>query len=69
MKKIIKYLLIFVIGGAFLSACEFPDTNFESMYKDYDKNNSTFFVQLTTAEASYETAIDENGLPEDIPFI
>ena len=37
MKKIIKYLLIFVIGGVFLSACEYGD-DFETMYKDYDKN-------------------------------
>jgi hypothetical protein len=66
MKRIIRYLLIFVVGGAFLSACEQPESNWNSMTKDFDKNNSTYYIQFTQSTGSFETAIDANGDPEDI---
>jgi len=66
MKNLIKYTLIFVIGGIGLSSCEDLPTNFDAMTKDYDKNNSTYYVQFLNASASYETAIDEAGQPTNI---
>ena len=66
MKHMIKYILIFVLGGMVLSSCENMDTNFDLMTNDYDKNGSTYFIQFLNASASYETAIDENGEPTDI---
>ena len=66
MKKIIKLLLILVIGGAFFSACEQPESNWNTMTKDYDKNNATYYVQFLNSTASYETAIDAEGNPSDI---
>ena len=66
MKKIIKYLLIFVIGGVFLSSCEQPESNWNAMTKDYDKSNTTYYVQFLVSEGSFQTAIDANGDPENI---
>ena len=62
----IKYILIFVLGGMVLSSCENIDTNFDLMTNDYDKNGATYYIQFLNASASYETAIDENGEPTDI---
>jgi hypothetical protein len=36
------------------------------MTNDYDKNNSTYFIQFLNATASCETAIDAEGLPTNI---
>ena len=66
MKNIIKYILIFVIGGVVLSSCENIETNFDLTTKDYDKNSTTYYIQFLNASASYETAIDENGEPTNI---
>jgi hypothetical protein len=66
MKNLIKYILVFVIGGVFLSSCEEEVSNWNAMTKDYDANNTTYYVQFLNATASYETAIDEAGLPTDI---
>ena len=66
MKKVIKYLLIFVIGGTFLSSCEQPESNWDLMTGDYDKNSTTHYVQFVNSTGSFETAIDANGDPKDI---
>ena len=66
MKNIIKYILIFVIGGVFLSSCEEQVSNWNAMTNDYDENKTTYYIQFLNATASYETAIDEAGLPTDI---
>ncbi|MCK5137686.1 MAG: DUF1735 domain-containing protein [Bacteroidales bacterium] len=66
MKKAIKYILIFVIGGVFLSSCEEKLSNYETMTNDYDKGNQTHYIQFLNATASFETAIDADGLPTDI---
>jgi len=66
MKNNLKYVLIFVIGALGLSSCEDLPTNFDSLTKDYDKNNSTFYIQFLNASAYYETAIDEAGQPTNI---
>jgi hypothetical protein len=65
MKSVIKYLLIFVIGGAFFSACD-VESNWDTMTGDFDPNNSTMYVQFLTSEGYWETSIDEAGGPEDI---
>ena len=66
MKNLIKYTLILVIGGVVMSSCEDKVSNWNEMTNDYDANNSTYFIQFLDASASYETAIDEDGLPTDI---
>jgi hypothetical protein len=66
MKKVIKLLLILVIGGALFSACEQPESNWTTMTKDYDKNNTTYYVQFMESTGDFQTAIDANGEPEDI---
>jgi hypothetical protein len=66
MKNIVRYLLIVVIGGMLFSACEEPVNNYDLMTKDFDKNNPTFYVQLTTPTGNFETAIDENVQPKNI---
>jgi hypothetical protein len=66
MKNIIKYTLIFVIGLLSLSSCEETESNWDIMTKDYDQNNATYYVQFLNASASYETAIDADGLPTNI---
>lgn len=66
MKNLIKYILIFVIGGAFLSSCEENLSNWDAMTDSYDKNNSEYYIQFLNATASYETAIDDAGLPTNI---
>ena len=66
MKNILKYILIFVIGGMVVSSCEKMDTNFDTMTNDYDKNNTTYYIQYLNATQSFETAIDDVGEPSDI---
>ncbi len=66
MKNIIKYVLIFVIGGLVLSSCEEKVSNQESAVNDYDKNNTTYYIQYLNASASYATAIDADGQPTNI---
>lgn len=66
MKNIIKYILIFVIGGLVLSSCEELENNYAAMTNDYDKSNTTYYIQFLNATQSFETAIDEAGLPTDI---
>lgn len=66
MKNIIKYLLIFVIGGLVMSSCEDQESNWDAMTKPYDKNNANYYIQFLNATAYYETAIDAAGLPTDI---
>jgi hypothetical protein len=66
MKNIIKYILIFVIAAVGFSSCEDLESNFDALTKDYDKGNATYYVQFLNASASYETAIDEAGLPTNI---
>ena len=66
MKNIIRYILIFVIGTLVLSSCEDTVSNWDAMTNDYDKNNTTYYIQFLNASASYETAIDADGLPTNI---
>jgi len=66
MKNIIKYILILVIAVVGMSSCEDLESNFDALTKDYDKSNATYYVQFLNASASYETAIDEAGLPTNI---
>ncbi len=66
MKNIIRYILIFVIGTLVLSSCEDVVSNWDAMTNDYDKNNTTFYIQFLNASAYYETAIDADGLPTNI---
>lgn len=66
MKNILKYILIFVSGALVLASCENVESNYGNMTNDYDENNSTYYIQFLNASASYETAIDEAGLPTDI---
>ncbi len=66
MKNLIKYILILVIGGVFLSSCEEQVSNWNAMTNDYDANNSTYYIQFLDASASFETKIDEAGLPTNI---
>ncbi len=66
MKKAIKYILIFIIGGVFLSSCEDKLSNWDAMTKDYDKSNLTYYIQFLNATASFETAVDAEGNPSDI---
>jgi len=66
MKKIIRYLLIFVIGGAFLSACESPESAWDKMFNDYNKSNPTYYVQFTQSTGFFQTAIDDDGNPKNI---
>jgi hypothetical protein len=66
MKNIMKYILIFVIGGLVMSSCENIETNWDTMTNDYDKNSTTYYIQFLNATASYETEIDEAGLPTNI---
>jgi hypothetical protein len=66
MKNLIKYTLILVIGGVFMSSCEDKVSNWNEMTNDYDANNTTYFIQFLNATAYYETAINEAGLPTDI---
>ncbi len=66
MKNTIKYTLIFVIAGLGLSSCEDLPTNFDDLSRKYDKNNTTYYIQFLNASASFETAIDEAGLPTNI---
>lgn len=66
MKNIIKYILIFVIGGLGLSSCEENLSNWDAMTNDYDKNNTTYYIQFLNATASYSTEIDAAGLPTNI---
>ena len=58
MKNIIRYILIFVIGGLVLSSCEDKLSNWDAMTNSYDKNNATYYIQYLNSTASYETAID-----------
>ena len=39
MKNLIKYILILVIGGVFLSSCEEQVSNWNAMTNDYDDSN------------------------------
>jgi len=64
--NILKYILIFVMGGMVLSSCDWDESVYEQQYRDYDKNATTFYVQFLNATASYATEIDENGQPTDI---
>jgi len=66
MKRIIKYLLILVIGGAFFTACEQPESNWNTMTNDYNKSNTTYYVQFMQSSGNFQTAIDDNGAPENI---
>jgi len=66
MKNIIKYVLIFVIGGLVMSSCEDLESNYAAMTNDYDKSNTTYYIQYLNASQSFETAIDEAGLPTNI---
>ncbi len=66
MKKITRYLLIFAIGGAFLSSCE--ESNWDTMTKDYDKSNTTYYIQFLNANGSFETDLEE-GVALDIETI
>ncbi len=66
MKNIIRYVLIFVIGGLVLSSCEETLSNWDAMTNSYDKNNATYYIQFLNATASYETAIDPAGQPTNI---
>lgn len=66
MKNIIRYILIFVIGGLVLSSCEDNLSNWDAMTNSYDKNNTTYYIQYLNASASYETAIDPDGNPTNI---
>jgi hypothetical protein len=66
MKNIIRYILIFVIGGLVLSSCEEKLSNWDAMTNGYDKNNTTYYIQYLNATASYETAIDPDGNPTNI---
>lgn len=66
MKNIIRYILIFVIGGLVVSSCEDNLSNWDAMTNSYDKNNTTYYIQFLNASASYETAIDPDGNPTNI---
>ncbi len=66
MKNMIKYVLIFVVGALVMSSCEDLETNYASMTKDFDKSNTTYYIQYLNASQYFETAIDEAGLPTDI---
>jgi hypothetical protein len=66
MKNMIKYVLIFVVGALVLSSCEDLESNYAAMTNDYDKSNTTYYIQYLNATQYYETAIDEDGLPTDI---
>ncbi|MCK4677280.1 MAG: hypothetical protein KAT48_04040, partial [Bacteroidales bacterium] len=61
MKKIIRILLITIVGGAFLFSCD-KETNFESLYEDWDPNKSeNYYVQFVNASQSFETGVDLQG--------
>ena len=49
-----------------MSACEQPESNWNTMTNDYNKNNKTYYVQFMQSSGSFQTAIDENGQPVDI---
>lgn len=66
MKNMIKYVLIFVVGALVLSSCEDLESNYASMTKDFDKNNTKYYIQYLNATQSFETAINEAGQPTDI---
>jgi len=66
MKNIIKYLLILVAGALVLSSCEDLESNYAAMTKDYDPNNTTYYIQFLNASASYATDIDADGQPTNI---
>ena len=66
MKRTFRYLLILVIGGTFLSSCEQPESNWDSMTNDFDKNNPSYYVQFLNSSGSFETAVDAQGNPSNI---
>ena len=49
-----------------MPSCEELETNYASMTNDYDKNNTTYYIQYLNASQYFETAIDEDGLPMNI---
>ncbi len=66
MKNVIKYILILIVGGLVVSSCDNLPTNYDDMTNDYDKNNTTYYIQLLGAINSFETAIDDAGNPVNI---
>lgn len=67
MKNIIKYILIFVIGGLVLSSCD-ENSAWDDLTVGYDKNATTFYIQFLNATGSFETPLVE-GVALDIESI
>ena len=61
MKNILRTIFIFVVGALFLVSCEKKETNFDAMTKDWDPNNTTYYVQFVDATQSAETGVALDG--------
>lgn len=66
MKNIIKYILIFVIGGLVLSSCD-KDSAWDELTKEYDEA-SEFYIQFLNATGVFETDLVES-VAQDISTI
>ena len=62
MKRIIRYFIVFIIGGVFLTACEQPDSNWDAAIKDYNANNPTHYVSFGAGQ-DLENKIAPDGSP------
>lgn len=58
MKNILRTIFIFVVGALILVSCEKKETNFAAMTKDWDPNNTTYYLQFVKATQTLVTAID-----------
>ena len=67
MKRIFRILLLFTVGGIFLFSCTNKETNFRSLYKQWDPNaTANYYIQFVDASQSFETGVAEDGSFIDI---
>ncbi len=60
MRKILKYLFVFIATGALLFSCEEVETNFAMLTKAPDAN-ATYYLQFLEASQSAETGVSVDG--------
>lgn len=65
MKNILKNIAFLLVAGLTLISCDYDETNFEKLTKDYTAS-SEYYVQFADADRHLESSVDEDGNIVDI---
>lgn len=62
MKNILRTIFIFVVGALILVSCEKKESNWDAMTKDWDPNNTTYYLQFVDASKTLRTDVADGAL-------